>query len=111
MDENERDVLDSEVQSFLMTCSDHIRRVKKLCDLSMLLNSTTKVFFFVASTALPSQLNMHRKLICEYLGDDFKSMESFTILFFISDPFLGACTLYDRQKAMRAKRIVNRKKL
>lgn len=32
MDENERDVLDSKVQSFLVTCADHIRRVKKLCD-------------------------------------------------------------------------------
>lgn len=32
MDESERGLLDSEVQNFLQTCADQVRRVKRLCD-------------------------------------------------------------------------------
>lgn len=118
MSDDDRDQIDSEVQNFIRTCADQIQVLlnekANESDLKTgIVRINLKLIFCVLVNQEP-QLHLHRTLICESLKEYLKSMCAGTYVYsqiYLRTTFPGVCKLYSEQKAVRVKRIVERRKM
>ncbi|XP_032255671.1 syntaxin-18 isoform X2 [Phoca vitulina] len=86
MTDTERDQIDQDAQTFMRTCSEAIQQLRTQ-----------------AHKEMPSQqVKEHRSVVLDFIEDYLKSISLY---------LKGVCKLYSEQRAIRVKRVVDKKRL